>query len=158
VGRILVRSTPAGAAVAIDGQAVGSTPLTTRELEAGTHVVRVSRDGYAAEQRRVTITSARPSQSLTIDLARERRGAQAPGPATSAASGRINAGLLVDSRPAGASVFVDDRLVGTTPLTLSTMNAGEHAVRLERDGYHQWTSSVRVVAGEQNRVTASLER
>jgi hypothetical protein len=36
--------------------------------------------------------------------------------------------------------------------------AGEHAVRLEYDGYRRWTSSVRVVASEQNRVTASLER
>ena len=158
VGRILVRSTPPGAAVTIDGQAAGSTPTTRRELEAGTHVVRVSREGYAAEQRRVTITSARPSQSLTIAMARERRAAQAAPSPAAPTSGRVSAGLLVDSRPPGASVFVDNRLVGTTPLTLSTVSAGEHAVRLERDGYRQWTSSVHAVAGEQNRVTASLER
>jgi hypothetical protein len=38
------------------------------------------------------------------------------------------------------------------------VRAGEHAVRLEHDGYRRWSGSVRVVAAEQNRVTASLER
>jgi hypothetical protein len=66
--------------------------------------------------------------------------------------------LTVDSRPTGARVFLDGRLVGTTPLTIAAVPAGEHAIRLERDGYRRWSSSVRVVAAEQNRVTASLER
>jgi hypothetical protein len=53
---------------------------------------------------------------------------------------------------------MDGQLVGTTPVTLPTVAAGSHAIRLEHDGYRRWSSSVRVVAGEQNRVTASLER
>jgi hypothetical protein len=41
---------------------------------------------------------------------------------------------------------------------MATVSAGEHAIRIERDGYRRWSSSVRIVAAEQNRVTASLER
>jgi hypothetical protein len=48
--------------------------------------------------------------------------------------------------------------VGTTPVLLSAIRAGEHALRLEHDGYRRWTSLVRVVANERNRVTASLEK
>jgi hypothetical protein len=66
--------------------------------------------------------------------------------------------LHVESRPGGARVFLDGRLIGTTPLSVPSVAAGEHAVRLERDGYRRWSSSVRIVAAEQNRVTASLER
>jgi hypothetical protein len=66
--------------------------------------------------------------------------------------------LIVDSRPAGAKVYVDGRLVGTTPLQSHSISAGEHAIRLEHDGYRRWTSAVRIVSNEQNRVTASLER
>jgi hypothetical protein len=55
-------------------------------------------------------------------------------------------------------VFVDGKLEGTTPLQLAGLDAGEHVVRIERDGYRRWSSSVRVVAYEQNRVTASLEK
>jgi hypothetical protein len=64
----------------------------------------------------------------------------------------------VESRPEAARVFLDGRLIGTTPLVVASVPAGEHAIRIERDGYRRWSSSVRIVAAEQNRVTASLER
>ncbi len=65
--------------------------------------------------------------------------------------------LTVISKPAGASVFIDGRDVGKTPLALGTVTAGSHVVRLELAGYRRWSSSVRVVAGQKERVTASLE-
>jgi len=55
-------------------------------------------------------------------------------------------------------VYLDNKPVGRTPLTLNGVNAGEHVVRLERDGYRRWGRSIRVVTAERNRVTASLER
>ncbi len=66
--------------------------------------------------------------------------------------------LVIASKPTGASVMLDGHPVGTTPLTLPTMSAGSHVVRLELTGYAVWSSSVQVTAGTQNRVTASLER
>ena len=66
--------------------------------------------------------------------------------------------LVVESLPPGASVYLDNKAVGRTPLTLTTVNAGEHVVRLERDGYRRWSRSIRVVATERNRVTASMEK
>src|SRR5262249_11308842 len=46
--------------------------------------------------------------------------------------------LVVESRPPSATVLVDGRPVGTTPMSLSDVPAGTHAVRLERDGYRFW--------------------
>lgn len=66
--------------------------------------------------------------------------------------------MMVESKPTGASVLVDGRLVGTTPLKLMSVAAGDHAVTIEHDGYRRWTSSVRIFAGKPARVTASLER
>ena len=43
--------------------------------------------------------------------------------------------LLVESDPAGASVYVDGRLAGETPLTLTTIATGVHRVRLIRLGF-----------------------
>lgn len=104
-----------------------------------------------------------PSQSAAARPAPERPSSRRPPPPppqapASAPSRRYQGGLTVDSRPTGARVFLDGRLVGTTPLAIAAVPAGEHALRLERDGYRRWSSSVRVVAEEQNRVTASLER
>jgi hypothetical protein len=66
--------------------------------------------------------------------------------------------LSVESRPAGAKVFIDGKPAGATPLTLPRLGTGEHEVRLEHEGYRRWSSSVKIVSGERNRVTASLEK
>lgn len=152
-GRLLVRSTPAGARVSVDGKNYGRTPVAVRDLARGTHRVRISRDGYVTEERRIVITASRPASTMTVALNRSRGVQPAAAPA-----GRFTGALAVDSRPAGAKVYMDGRLVGTTPMTLPSVAAGSHAIRLEHDGYRRWSSSVRVVASQQNRVTASLER
>jgi hypothetical protein len=164
-GRLLVRTMPAGAQVSIDGKDVGRTPATVRDLARGPHRVRVTRDGYAAQERRVVISASRPAQSVNIALARApvpparvAQGAPATSASASAAASRLPGALEVDSRPAGAKVYLDGTLIGNTPLSLPAVTAGEHAVRLEHDGYRNWSSSVRIVASERNRVTASLER
>ena len=171
-GRVLVRSTPPGARVFVDGKDRGQTPATIGELGRGEHRIRIVRDGYTAAERRVVLSPSRPSQSLSVPLAREPRTnkptvppkaeakpAQAdvspkPGANTAAQAGT----LVVESRPPGATVFIDGRAAGTTPLSLGDVRAGNHAVRIERDGYRAWTSAVTVTGGEQNRVTASLEK
>jgi len=163
-GRVLVRSTPAGARVFVDGREYGATPAAIRGLAFGTHQVRVTRDGYVEEERRVAITAARPAQSITVPLARTRTASavgasdRTPAPSTPATLGRFVGQLAIDSRPPGAKVYVDGKLMGNTPLALGDVRAGEHVVRIEQDGYRRWSSSVRVVAAEQNRVTASLEK
>lgn len=163
-GRLLVRSLPAGALVFVDGTEYGPTPVAVRELSTGGHRVRVVRQGYAPAERRVVITLSRPSQSLMIELERSAgavaRGAEtARAPASPAGStGRFTGALTVVSRPPGASVYLDGRLVGTAPLSLPSVTAGSHAIRLEHDGYRRWTSAIRIVASQPNRITASLER
>jgi hypothetical protein len=55
-------------------------------------------------------------------------------------------------------VFVDNELVGTTPLLIREVTAGAHAVRLDLPGYRPWATSVQVAGGARARVAASLER
>jgi hypothetical protein len=54
-------------------------------------------------------------------------------------------------------VFVNDRLAGATPIAIPGLPAGDATVRIEKDGYIPWTATVRVSAGEQTAVRASLE-
>ena len=165
-GRLLVRSTPANASV--------SDRRPRRRSNAGDGPrSRVRRASRARDSRR--LRDARPTRGRhrrrvrrsrsTFELVRDEAPAPEPRrapvaaaspPAVSAPSGP--GPLRVESRPAGASVYLDGRLVGVTPLSLPAVPAGEHTIRLELDGYQSWTSSVRVVATEANRVTASLER
>ena len=155
-GRLTVRTTPAGARVFVDGRDHGRTPASLRDLPRGAHRVRLVREGYETEERRVVINASHPAQALTVALART---PQAESPTRARGATPAPAGSLsVDSRPPGANVFIDGKLAGATPLVVPQIGAGEHAVRLEHDGYQPWSSSVRIVSGERNRVTASLEK
>jgi hypothetical protein len=161
--RLLVQSTPAGARVFVDGREQGRTPATVLDLPRGPHRLRLARAGYADEDRRIVVTAAGSTQSVMIELKRPAAiapaAARAPAPLRQATPDLFTGtALSVDSRPGGARVFIDGRLVGMTPISVAQVGAGAHAIRLERDGYRRWSSSIRMVAGEPNRVTASLER
>lgn len=160
VGGVSVRSTPPGASVFVDGRNRGRTPTTIDGLSRGAHRLRVVHDGYKVEERRIIVTPATSGQALTVVLTRAGavRQPQAVQPPTRPGGGSLSRSLTIDSRPIGAKVFVDGRFVGTTPMELAEVAEGEHAVRLERDGYRRWSSSVRIIAGERKRVAASLER
>ena len=126
--------------------------MAVRDLEFGTHAIVVEAPGYPRWQQTVTLSPERPSQSFEIVL-------DNPGAASGGAGAPFAAaGLQVDSRPAGAQVWLDGRPAGVTPLLLPNVSVGTHSVRIELTGYRPWTASVSVVAGERARVAASLEQ
>ena len=150
-GRLLVRSTPAGVSVVVDGESRGVTPLDLRELAFGPHTISVSHPGHDTRQRQVTLSERRPVRSVNFAL----RPTSVPSDATPAANSPGS--LLVTSRPSQAQVFVDDNLIGTTPFLLSNVEAGVRHLRIELSGYKTWTTSVQLEPGARLRVSASLE-
>jgi hypothetical protein len=61
------------------------------------------------------------------------------------------------TRPAGARIYVDGRLLGTTPLTVQSVAPGARTVRFQLDGYRPWATRVDLTPGQRVRVAASLE-
>jgi hypothetical protein len=53
--RLVVTSNPAGARVTVDGIGWGVTPITIRHLSPGVKLVRVTKDGYVAQERAVNM-------------------------------------------------------------------------------------------------------
>jgi hypothetical protein len=78
-----------------------------------------------------------------------------PAPQTTAKS--ETGTLVVASRPDGATIFLDGKRIGTTPLTLD-VKVGQYTVGLDIPGYKRWASTVKVTSGERSRLSASLER
>jgi len=58
---------PPGASVTVNGVGWGTAPVTIRYLPPGEKRIRVSRDGYPAAERLVTVTSGRPA-TVEIEL------------------------------------------------------------------------------------------
>jgi hypothetical protein len=143
--------------VTVDGTPRGATPLSLRDVALGTHAVQVGLTGYEAETRDVALTAAEPVAALTVDLQAVAGVPQTP--PTPPIRPPVGTGTLaVESRPPGAQVLLDGRVVGSTPLTASDLAVGRHEVRIELAGYQVWTGTIEIAAAQRVRIAASLDR
>ena len=133
MGTLVVTTNPPGAAVLVDDQPRGMTPITM-ELAPGSHVLRLVGDG---DPRIVPLTiTAGGTVSQSIDL-----------PRAAPQTGQ----LQVQSEPTGARVLVDGIARGSAPVLLDGLTPGTHSVALSND-LGTVTHQVSVQAG----ATASL--
>jgi hypothetical protein len=167
-GRLVVSSTPRGASVSVNGRWRGRTPFTMEDVPFGNVEVRVVQSGYSTQTERVTLSSDTPSRTLSFKLQRAAAAAK-PAPSRPAASRpapraetskpqSFTGSVYVDSRPRGARVLLDGKVIGTTPMRVSDIPVGSHIIKLQLDDHSDWTTSTRVVSGQETRVTGSLER
>ena len=148
-GTLVVRSTPAGAHVLVDGKLRGRTPLSVRDLPLRAATVTIEQTGYRPDERRIALSAAHPSVTLDARLTRDM------------VAHTVNAttgALVIESRPTGARVFLDDQEIGVTPLSLPDVAPGAHRIRLDMPGFARWTTTSQVAAGARTRVAASLEQ
>jgi iron(II)-dependent oxidoreductase len=66
--------------------------------------------------------------------------------------------LDLTSDPAGATVRLDGRDVGTTPLTLERVPVGEHLLELDKDGIYATRKTITIAAHTLERHSVKLER
>lgn len=174
VGWLLVRTSPPGATVAVEGVDRGLTPLSLRDVPYGVHRVEIQAPGYEPQTREVTVSAEATVAAIRVELApasgqraalapppeqAERSPLPAPVPADAAvAAGGTVGSVLVESRPPGARVVIDGEPAGTTPIVVTDLPPGRREVRIERDGYTPWVTVVEVPALDRLRVAASLDR
>jgi TonB family protein len=139
-GLLRVATQPPGAAVSVDGEPRGVTPLDVPDLALGAHDVRVELRGYSAGAQRVILTAEAPQAEVNLTLSRS-----AP------PSGMAE----LHSSPQGALVSVDGIVVGQTPLRQS-LKVGGHAVEMTREGFEPWRGNLDVVARGTARMDAVL--
>jgi hypothetical protein len=64
--------------------------------------------------------------------------------------------LSITSVPSGASVSINGKPAGVTPLRLARQRAGSLAVQVAHDGFERWSAAVVVPADRLTQVTAKL--
>jgi formylglycine-generating enzyme required for sulfatase activity len=134
-----IASIPAGAAVFVDGEPAGSTPLTAR-IPPGMVVVKLTHPFHPDHVERLT-ASRGEHLVRTVTLA----------PA--------NGVLRVVTNPKGAQVTLDGAaLSGATPLVLDPILAGTHEVRMSIPGRATVARSVDVLPDAEAEVSVDLER
>ena len=64
--------------------------------------------------------------------------------------------LNIRSFPSGASVFLDEQQVGTTPLVLPRVVPGTHVIQIRLPGWEVWKGSTTAVRGSTTQVIANM--
>ncbi len=145
-GDLQVGSTPSGAAVFLNGDFKGSTPvddtLDINDLAPGTYTLMLSRPGYESYTKSVDVVAGAKTQ---VSVVLQPSG-QAPATATA----------QITSTPSGAEVYVNNVFVGLTPLTFSNVVPGQYSIDVRLAGYNTFSATGMVTAGQNIQVFAAL--
>lgn len=114
-GRIELVTEPAGAAVSVDGEFRGQTPLTLRLNPGREHTINVTKPGYETVTQRLSV-EADSGRRLELGLV--------------AQIGVVD----LTSDPAGAQVWVDGAQTAVTPAQLR-LTALPHDIEIRLEGY-----------------------
>jgi len=146
-----------------------SQPPATVPLEAPTNVSPPARDpqppatdvpAETATPSEPATAIARPSEALRAnapDAPQAERAARQAERLPVNADPNAAGGLFAITRPLGAQVFLDNKLIGATPLFMSQLSPGSHEVRLELPGFRTYSSSIQVEPDRRFRLAVQLE-
>ena len=110
------------------------------DLASGAYIFEARKEGHRTTTITKNIEAAPAQQSYTIPT---------PSP--------INGNVVITSSPAMADVYIDDMIVGRTPLSLDLI-IGEHTIRIKKEDYEESTKSVDIKEGKTENVAVSLTR
>ena len=135
---IRLRSEPPGAAVRVDGNPAGTTPLTLKLL-AGEHDIELQARRFKPWQTRLSVVANQPRELEIIRLV--------------PADGKLS----VQTRPAGANVMLDNTFAGQTPLDLSLTADRKHRVQISKAGYRKTERTVKLQSEESKTLNIKLK-
>lgn len=136
-GWIILNSTPQGAAVYINGDFVGNTPLNNYKQAYGTYSYRLEHPNYHEATGKIELNDSRFERTITL----------------TPAFGSIR----VTSNTTGATVLLDGKSTGkTTPCTLEEVPSGQHTITVQLDKYAPRQLAVNVEDGKTAQLSAEL--
>jgi hypothetical protein len=135
-GAVEISASVPGSAVLVDGRKIGPAPQRV-ELEAGSHQVRVEKQGFRAFVREVHVVAGR---TLGLEARLE----------------VVPPHLRVEADVPGAQVFLDRQFVGEAPVTVRDVALGEHRLDVSAEGYPIHGQTVKVASGA-NQVVVRLK-
>lgn len=131
--KIEVETNVKGAAVTMNGRRVGTSPHTF-EVKPGIIRLQLSKKGYKTVKRRIAVEAGQTKKVQISMMKEEVRDVPT--------SGQTDAKVRVDSTPRGASVVIDGKKAGVTPILIRRIGKNQsHTVSLTLPGYRNWTKT-----------------
>jgi len=140
-GAIYAQSSPAGAAIYMNGNFYGYSPLTIPGLGPGTYAMKATLSGYTPDNTLVNVYAGQTA-AYYPNLQ------QSPQP-------HQTGWVYVTSTPTHASVYADGGYYGTTPLTVN-LYPGTHQIVVRYTGYNDYSTNLWVTAGQAQNLQATM--
>ncbi len=137
-GSLTIVSTPEGAVVSLNEQIKGRTPLTISELASGEYEISITKDLYHTHTERfIVIDGSDNTRDITL----------------LPAFGQ----LIINSKPSGATIYLDGQIKGQTPASFSELPSGTYTLRIEMDLYQLVETTILIEDGKINKQDYILE-
>ena len=131
---------PDGAEIWVNGEKKGSGQWTGN-LGAGAYKFEAKKAGHCDSQRTMTLDPAAGPQTIAL---------AAPTPIYGKAD--------ISSEPALADIYIDGQKVGQTPFLASNLLVGSHSIKITRNGYADYTSTLTVKERETVSLVATMQK
>ncbi len=131
---------PDGAEIWVNGEKKGSGQWTGN-LGAGAYKFEAKKAGHRDSQRTMTLDPAAGPQTIAL---------AAPTPIYGKAD--------ISSEPALADIYIDGQKVGQTPFLASNLLVGSHSIKITRNGYADYTSTLTVKERETVSLVATMKK
>ncbi|MDD1690458.1 MAG: PEGA domain-containing protein [Methanoregula sp.] len=141
-GTIYAQSNPAGAAIYLNGNFYGYSPVTIPNLAPGSYSMKASLNGYTPDTQVISVYAGQTATYYPV--------LQQSPPAP-----RSTGTVSVSSNPSGALLYVDGSYQGKSPMTV-TLYPGSHTFRLSLAGYADYTTTLYVNANSNQNLKADM--
>ena len=156
---VAIKVEPEDAQVAIDDKKVEPFHLTDLKLSVGEHNIRITRDGYETINDPFRLEHG-PNQAIkyALNLYTNSKSKAVPKhKRKTKPKAIIKVGALkIDSKPPGATIWIDRLKKGVTPKTLNDLRAGQHTIQIRKKGYEEYSMPVTVIHQQLRYVYAAL--
>lgn len=138
-GELTINSTPSGARILVDGEYKGLSSATYDSMPAARYKVELEKAGYKPFQTAITIS---PGGEEVLDIELE----------------ALPGSIMVNTRPARARVYINDRFVSVSPAFKKDLPPGAHVIRAEKPGYGVTEEQIILANGQDLDHTITLQK
>ena len=145
-GSLRVESQPSGATVYLDSvRQSATTPIIIKGVPAGNHTVQVQKSGYKSVIRTASVAAGK-TKIVSVSLS--------PSTPSTPPIGTIT----VRTQPSGATVKLDGKYIGSTPIVRKEMQPGNYRILITKSGFNNVSRSLSIKAGVESPLSFSLNR
>lgn len=142
VGEVKILSTQPNTTVSVDGEEIGTAPVTRSGFKPGVHLIEAR---TAAGEVATAQVEVRAGETVVVRLEPK-----------SAEVAATKARVRVVANAAGAKVDIDGVRNGPSPFVVDDLDPGTHFITVTAPGYATWQRSVTLKAGGNPEVVAEL--